>query len=154
MPQLPLEIWKRRLESEFLEMRASGENFEANAAKTEYTIVLKGEGLEEKENGAIAKRYMHQVKIILKREYPYAGGIEVYWLTPIFHPNISDPEGVVCIQLLNVWNEGVSVKSVVDGLKQLLQNPNPLDPLNKRAAKYFLEKETMAKTEDKKPRIV
>lgn len=154
MPQLPEAIWRRRLHAEFEELSKSNLAFSANAEKTDYKIRLVGEGIE-KTVGGTKPRFTHEVRILLRREFPYAGGVEVYWLTPIFHPNISK-EGLVCIQLLNLWSPSVSVKNITDGLKQLLENPNPKDPLNKGAAEYFLslEKKGDFASTEKKPRIV
>jgi ubiquitin-conjugating enzyme E2 D/E len=80
------------------------------------------------------------VQIALKREYPYAGGIEVVWLTPIFHPNIHPGDGKVCIQLLNEWSESQSVASLVKALRQLLVQPNPYNALDKEAADFFADR--------------
>jgi len=138
MSQLPESIWRRRLESEYEEMRSSGARFEANAGHTQYKLFLTG-GALYRDGGAIRKRSDHEVLITLKREYPYPGGIEVTWLTPIFHPNIRENDGKVCILLVNEWAEGQTVKNVVDALKQLLENPNPDSPLNKEAAQHLLK---------------
>ena len=138
MPALPEEIWRRRLESEYAEMRESGERFEANAALTEYTISLREPGLC-REGGLIARRDSHSVKILLLRAYPYPGGIDVVWLTPLFHPNVREKDGKVCIHLLNDWAENQTVLSVVRSLKHLLEYPNPYDALNKEAADYYAD---------------
>lgn len=138
MPFLPESIWKRRLESEYAELQLSGAKFEASSDKTIYTITLFTPAFKESEEGNVEETSFHQVRIELKREFPYAGGIEVTWLTPIFHPNIREEDGRVCIQLLNQWGEMTSLKNIVEGLKQLLSNPNPASPLNKKAADFFL----------------
>jgi ubiquitin-protein ligase len=88
----------------------------------------------------------------LFREFPYPGGIEVWWDTPIFHPNI-DKDGRVCIQLLNEWSGMQSLVNVVEGLKRMVENPNPDSPLNTEAAKYFSEKKGN-QTKETKPRII
>jgi len=136
MPWLPEAIWRRRLESEFSLMRQSGFSFTATADKTSYEITIVLPGLE-KTGSLVRRRDGHRVRILLKREFPYAGGIEVTWLTPIFHPNIRPGDGKVCIQLVNQWAEGQTVKQVVDALQHLLQHPNPYSPLNHEAADYF-----------------
>lgn len=138
MPQLPESIWRRRLDSEFEEMSASGTRFQSNQEHTEYRIFLEGGSLW-RDHGVIKKRSAHEVLVRLKREYPYPGGIDVVWLTPIFHPNIRESDGKVCILLVNDWAETQTVKSVVDALKQLLDNPNPASPLNKEAAEYLVK---------------
>jgi ubiquitin-protein ligase len=155
LSSLPEPIWRRRLESEFEEMRESGERFESNAELTEYVVSLKGPALY-RESGRIFQRDSHSVKIELLRGYPYPGGIDVTWLTPIFHPNIREADGKVCIQLLNDWAENQTVLSLVKSLRHLLANPNPADPLNKEAAAYFLSNPDAlyALPKPAKPRIV
>jgi len=152
---LPEAIWKRRLESEFQQMTASGENFEVNESKTTYIISIRGPGLF-KNGDSLQKRDSHSIQINLKREYPYAGGIEVTWLTPILHPNIRSEDGKVCIKLLNEWSEGTTLASLVKALKQLLEKPNPNDALNKEAADYFAMHQNALNetTTTKKPRVI
>ncbi|NYZ78141.1 hypothetical protein H0N96_01945 [Candidatus Micrarchaeota archaeon] len=158
MPMLPEAIWRRRLESEFQQMAASGEHFEVDEMKMSYVISLRGVGLFK--NGgsldSLQKRESHSIQIDLKREYPYAGGIDVTWLTPIFHPNIRSEDGKVCIQLLNAWSEGTTIASLTKALKQLLEKPNPNDALNKEAADYFaMHPNALNETAVvKKPRVV
>lgn len=135
MPTLPESIWRRRLQSEFEEMRQSGISFTVNPEKTEYIIQLSKKALQKQGNSIITV-YNHQVKITLKRDFPYPNSVEVYWLTPIFHPNIA-VDGKVCIQLINKWSENQTIKSIVLGLEQLIDNPNSLSPLNIEAAEYF-----------------
>jgi ubiquitin-protein ligase len=154
MPQLPPEIWRRRLESELEEMKATDYNFTVTKDLQEYAIELNARGLAE-ESGRIVSKDGHKVRIVLKRDFPYPGGIEVAFTTPIFHPNVRREDGLVCIQLLNEWSETSSVSSVVNGLKWLLENPNPASPLNKDAAEYFVKMNSAAGSRTiKKPRIV
>lgn len=159
MPQLPLEIWRRRLESELEEMKASDYNFTVTKDLQEYAVSLNAKGLVE-DGGRIIPKSDHRVKIVLKRSFPYPGGIEVAFTTPIFHPNIRKEDGLVCIQLLNEWSEMSSVASVVNGLKWLLEHPNPASPLNKEAADFVKmnstadESQTIKSQTIKKPRVV
>lgn len=140
-------------------MQASGEKFDVTRDLTRYVVSLKGLGLQ-KLGSSLSKRDSHSIQIDLKREYPYPGGIEVVWLTPIFHPNIRPEDGKVCIQLLNEWSETQTIASVVRALKQLLVEPNPNNALNKEAADYFaehpnaLESIAVPSLESKKPRII
>ncbi len=138
MPSLPEPVWRRRLQREHEIMSESRASFTCNADRTEYTITLHAPGLVLEESGAVRMQDAHRVRIRLGREYPYAGGLEVTWLTPIFHPNIRQEDGKVCIQLLNAWSADVTVANIVEGLAHLLEKPNPSDPLNKPAADYFM----------------
>ena len=139
MPMLPEAIWRRRLEAEHGEMLASNEKFDCSNDFTQYTVSVRGPGLY-KNGGKLSRRDSHSVQITLKREYPYAGGIEVVWLTPIFHPNIPPGDGKVCIQLLNEWSESQNLVSLVKALRQLLVQPNPYNALDKDAADFFADR--------------
>lgn len=155
MPQLPIEIWRRRLESEFEEMKANEYCFTVTKDLREYVVELNAHGFVE-ERGEVKPKEKHKFKVLLKREFPYPGGIEAVFLTPIFHPNIRSEDGLVCIQLLNEWSETTSVANVVNGLKWLVENPNPASPLNKQAAEYFsrLKQSSSENLVIKKPRVV
>jgi len=137
MPQLPAEIWKRRIESEYNQLRSRGFDFDVSTDHTEYSFRILGDALCV-QAGNIVPISRHEVFLRLKREYPYAGGFELVWKTPIFHPNI-DEKGKVCIRLVNLWAAGQTVANIVDALAQLLENPNPDSPLNYEAAQYYIE---------------
>ncbi|NUN11070.1 hypothetical protein HUU53_00290 [Candidatus Micrarchaeota archaeon] len=150
--ELPSEIYNRRLQSEYNQMLSSGFKFEVNPEKNKYVVTVHGPALH-KQNNSLMKRESHTAEIDLLRSYPYPGGIMVYWLTPIFHPNIRAEDGIVCIQLVNDWSENQTVVSVVKALEHLLKHPNPRDPLNKEAAKFFEQNPNALEGvfEDKKP---
>jgi ubiquitin-protein ligase len=137
MPQLPFDIWRRRIESEYGQLRGRGFDFDVSPDRTEYLFRIRGDALCVQGGRLVAIRD-HEVSLKLGREYPYAGGFELAWRTPIFHPNI-DEKGRVCIRLVNLWAAGQTLASIVDALVQLLENPNPDSPLNYDAARHYLE---------------
>ena len=159
MPQLPETVWRRRIETEYLQLVQKGVQFTASADKLSYDFVLRGPGLVTDGNGIVKRVEEHRVRLTLNREYPYAGGFELVWLTPIFHPNIRG-DGKVCIQLVNKWSAGQTMANIIDALHQLLSNPNPDSPLNTDAARYFMEhpgalsSSSPQAREIKKPRIL
>ncbi len=138
MPQLPETVWRRRVESEYAQLEQKGVRFNASADKLSYELFLHGPGLAANPDGSVKQVEEHRVRLTLNRGYPYAGGFELVWLTPIFHPNIRE-DGKVCIQLVNKWSAGQTISNIVDALVQLLENPNPDSPLNTDAARYFME---------------
>ncbi len=148
MTSLPEAIWHRRLKSEAELMSKSEFTYSVNDKLTEYLVTLNADGLKLS-NGQITKQKIHQVKITLNREYPYPAGLEVTWMTQIFHPNIREEDGKVCIHLLNAWSADITVLSLCRGIKQLLENPNPLDPLNKPAADYYIENPKVLEMDEK-----
>lgn len=162
MPNLPVSIWRRRVESEYENLSKGSYSFTVNSDKTAYDFSLSGVALQEVPvgSGNISKTNgPHKVRFTIKREFPYAGGFDLEWRSPIFHPNIH-PNGKVCIQLVNKWSAGQTIANIMDALQQLLENPNPNSPLNLDAAQYFLEHpgalgdENLPKRQLKKPRVV
>lgn len=82
---------------------------------------------------------------------PYAGGIfrlafefpetyplkppKVRFVTTCFHPNVSVPEGQICLNVLtHEWSPLLTVSTLLLCISALLSQPNPEDPLNERAA--------------------
>jgi len=69
-------------------------------------------------------------------DYPYKPP-RVSCLTKIYHPNL-DLQGNVCLNILRAdWTAVMTVAHVLDGLRFLMYDPNPLDPLNHDAAALF-----------------
>jgi len=51
----------------------------------------------------------------------------------LFHPNIY-PSGTVCLSILNEdkgWKPSITIKQLLIGIQDLLDNPNPDDPAQK-----------------------
>ncbi|MFH1106477.1 MAG: ubiquitin-conjugating enzyme E2 [Candidatus Micrarchaeota archaeon] len=136
MPFLPDAVFQRRLAAEFSEMQASGLQFTSSPDRTEYEVSLTAPGFR-RVSGKVQPVSSHRFRVKIKREYPYGGGLDVVWLTPIFHPNIREGDGKVCIQLVNEWSASQTIASVCKAIIQLLANPNPFSPLNIEAARFF-----------------
>ncbi|MBI5224636.1 hypothetical protein HY989_02090 [Candidatus Micrarchaeota archaeon] len=136
MPKLPEAVFQRRVLAEYQEMQKSGYKFSVNPDRTAYEISMEARALQ-KIAGKLSVLTSHKFKIEINRNYPYAGGFSVVWLTPIFHPNIDNKTGKVCIHLLNDWAASQTIASLVKGIEHLLKNPNVKSPLNVEAGEYF-----------------
>ncbi|CAD7932615.1 unnamed protein product [Amoebophrya sp. A25] len=58
-----------------------------------------------------------------------------------FHPNIY-PSGAVCLSILNEdkdWRPTLTVTTILNGIKDLLNNPNPNSPAQEDAYKVYIE---------------
>jgi hypothetical protein len=64
------------------------------------------------------------------------------WKTPIWHPNIGMPDGIVCVDTLKpeAWNIKSTFFSIHSSLILLLLEPNPNSPQNLQAGNDFINK--------------
>eukprot|EP01068_Selenidium_serpulae_P008213 Selendium_serpulae@DN4921_c0_g1_i2.p1 len=57
----------------------------------------------------------------------------------LFHPNIY-PSGTVCLSILNEdedWKPSITIKQILLGIQDLLDNPNPQSPAQEKPFKLF-----------------
>jgi ubiquitin-conjugating enzyme E2 S len=79
-----------------------------------------------------------RVKLVLGADFP-AAPPKCYFVTKIFHPNVSK-SGEVCVNTLKKdWNKDSGVERILLTVKCLLIVPNPESALNEEAGKLLLE---------------
>ena len=78
------------------------------------------------------------LKLTIPSNYPNSPP-EVKFETKIFHPNISEDNGSVCIEILKskYWNTSKRIIDILLAVYYLLINPNPNSPLNSLAADLY-----------------
>ena len=143
MPELPLEIWKDRIDNEIQSLKRM------NLLEKD-TVVSQDESIELiininafgfiKDGADLTPQKSHRVFLKINRSFPYPGGIDFSWYSPIFHPNIHPVElsdhsgqigtGYICLNVLKKWSRLSDLETTVKALKMLVENPNPDDPLN------------------------
>jgi ubiquitin-conjugating enzyme E2 I len=60
---------------------------------------------------------------------------------PLFHPNVY-PSGTVCLSLLDEnkdWRPTITIKQLLIGIQDLLDNPNPEDPAQAEAYQTYIQ---------------
>ena len=73
---------------------------------------------------------------------------------PLFHPNVY-PSGTVCLSILNeeeAWKPAITMKQILLGIQDLLNDPNPESPAQAEA--YNLFKRDKAEYERRIRRVV
>lgn len=79
-----------------------------------------------------------KVRLQLTSDFPSAPP-KGFFLTKIFHPNVSKA-GDICVNTLKKdWNEKLGIRHVLLTIKCLLIHPNPESALNEEAGKLLLE---------------
>lgn len=65
---------------------------------------------------------------------------------PLFHPNVY-PSGTVCLSLLDEnkdWKPSITIKQLLIGIQELLNNPNPDDPAQAEAYQIYIQNKYVA----------
>ncbi|KRH94400.1 Ubiquitin-protein ligase [Pseudoloma neurophilia] len=124
----------QRLENEIYKLKAKGYLKHATANYDKITLKLRGPEDTPYHNGIFL------LNIELPQDYPFKSP-SIGFITKIFHPNVDESSGSICLDVLNqVWSPLYVLTTVVETfIPQLLSYPNPSDPLNIVAAKLYLE---------------
>lgn len=76
---------------------------------------------------------LFNVEIKFDTDYPLRHP-EVYFNPCIFHPNVY-PSGRVCLSILSSdWKPSITLKQILLGVQELLDNPNNDDPAQSQAS--------------------
>jgi len=80
-----------------------------------------------------------RVRLRLGSDFPQAPP-KGYFLTKIFHPNVAESTGEICVNTLKKdWKESFGIKQILLTVKCLLIVPNPESALNEEAGRLLLE---------------
>jgi hypothetical protein len=74
------------------------------------------------------------------------------FVPPLFHPNVY-PSGTVCLSILNEeegWKPAITIKQILLGVQDLLDDPNPDSPAQADAYNLFKKDRTAYETKIKR----
>ncbi|KAJ9108295.1 hypothetical protein QFC20_003455 [Naganishia adeliensis] len=98
---------------------------------TEWNLVMTGPP------GTPYKGGTFKINVKFGDQYPFKAPTFIF-KTRIYHPNV-DSEGNICIGMLKTenWKPATKINSVIHALYDLLQTPNPDDPLVTSIAELY-----------------
>lgn len=109
--------------------------------------MLKWKGVIKGPKDSLYEGGVFKLDIELPSEYPYKPP-HVKFLTKIYHPNVDNASGAICLDILkDKWSPALTISKVLLSISSLMADPNqndPLDPIT--AAVYKANKQRFENT--------
>mmetsp|Transcript_27596 Transcript_27596/g.33520 ORF Transcript_27596/g.33520 Transcript_27596/m.33520 type:complete len:151 (-) Transcript_27596:332-784(-) len=81
-----------------------------------------------------------KLDITFPTQYPFKPP-EIKFVTKIYHPNVKTETGEICTSLISEnWGPTLNVRHCIEVLKNILENPDPDNPLEDTIATLMREK--------------
>ncbi|CAD7957792.1 unnamed protein product [Amoebophrya sp. A120] len=125
-----------RRQCDFHRLIMAGYEVELNDGNTQdFHVVFHGP------KDTIYEGAIYRAHVELPEQYPFASPGIGFEPNTMFHPNVDEKSGSVCLDVINqTWTPLYSLVNVFEVfLPQLLTYPNPQDPLNSDAAALYLK---------------
>ena len=125
--------WRRRITRDLTDLMNSGIEVRGDGTE-EHTLSNFQTVVQGPKDTPYEGHYWH-VRFTIPETFPFSSP-SVGFVEKIYHPNVDEPSGTICLDTLNkAWSPMNTIKHIVETvLPYLLTYPNPDDPLNRDAA--------------------
>jgi ubiquitin-conjugating enzyme E2 D/E/ubiquitin-conjugating enzyme E2 H len=128
-------IREKRIRRDISQIRAAGYILTDEQGNTDFekcdTFIVSISGPKD----SAYEGYEFKLIFTLTEHFPFKSP-SVGFRTRIFHPNVDEASGSICLDSLNkTWSPAFSLENVITSqISYLMQYPNPADPFNRDAA--------------------
>ena len=98
----------------------------------DWTAIIQGAAGSAYEGGAF------KLNIKVPENYPHKAPAVVF-AVPLYHPNVDQSSGQICLKLLEEWSPTINIEKILVAIRELLAKPEPDHAVNVSIAEEYVK---------------